>query len=69
MNKQAIEELIKFCEQKNLVDIASGLKKDLKALSYGSTEANKENQEKVLMIIRKSIKLDDLRKNKEDAKD
>jgi len=30
MNKQTLEELIKFCESKNLSDIASGLKKELK---------------------------------------
>jgi hypothetical protein len=34
MNKQALEELIKFCEtNKHLSDIATGLKKDLKALT------------------------------------
>ena len=33
MNKQTLEELIKFCEAKNLTDVATGLKKDLKQLT------------------------------------
>ena len=67
MNKQTLEELIRFCEQKNLGEIAAGLKKDLKTLTQDAKDANKENQ--VLMIIRKAVKLDELRKAKEDAKE
>ena len=42
MNKQTLEELIKFCETKNLTDVAAGLKKDLKAMSQPAS-SNKEN--------------------------
>jgi hypothetical protein len=44
-----LEELIKFCEQRNLVDVATGLKKDLKQLVAPAAKGsnpdlqNKEN--------------------------
>ena len=67
MNKQTLEELIKFCEAKNLKDMATGLKKDLKGLVQQSD--NKENaQERALMIIRKSIKAHDAAKMHEELK-
>lgn len=41
MNKQTYEELIQFFENKNMTEIAKGLKKDMKGLV--STKSNKEN--------------------------
>jgi hypothetical protein len=73
-----LEELIKFCESKNLIEVVVGLKKDLKTLTAPPTgtkspkniqEHNKENQERTLAIIRKAIKADDLKKMREDNKE
>ena len=67
MNRHTLEELIKFCESKNLKDMASGLKKDLKAIT--AAQDNKENaQERALMIIRKSIKANDAVRMHEELK-
>ena len=58
MNKQTIEELIKFCEERNLQEIASGLKSDITKSNGG-----KEMQNRVLQMIRKAVKNDEVQKN------
>lgn len=72
MNKQTYEELVKFFESKNLSEVASGLKKDLKGLvqpKVATAQSNKENQDQVLMIIRKAIKSHDQKSRQEEIKE
>lgn len=59
MNKQTLEDLIKFCEERNLNEVASGLKADLKAKQGG---VGKEMQDRVLQMIRKAVKAEEVAK-------
>lgn len=59
MNKQTLEDLIKFCEDRNLTEVASGLKADLKAKQGG---VGKEMQDRVLQMIRKAVKAEEVAK-------
>ena len=52
MNKQTLEELIKFCEERNLQEIAKGLKNDI------AKPNSKDMQNLVLQMIRKAVKDD-----------
>jgi hypothetical protein len=56
MNKQTIEELIKFCEERNLQEIAQGLKSDF------AKPNSKDMQNRVLQMIRKAVKKDEVSK-------
>ncbi len=64
MNKQTIEELIKFFELKKLPDIASSLKQEMKSLVIPNKKdsKNKENEEKLLTVLKKAIKKEEERK-------
>lgn len=67
MNKQTLEELVVFFEQRKLPDLAQSLKQDLKTLP--AKESNKENEGRILNMIRKALKKDEERKVKEELKD
>lgn len=58
MNKQTLEDLIKFCEDRNLKDLATGLKSDLK----DSKQTKEDMQQRVLQIIRKAVKAEEIAK-------
>ena len=59
MNRQTLEDLIKFCEDRNLSEVASGLKADLKSKQGG---VGKEMQDRVLQMIRKAVKAEEVAK-------
>ena len=68
MNKQTLEDLIKFCEQRQLADLAAGLKQDLASLPQGKAPtSSKDLQDRTLQLIRKAIKADDAKKIRDEA--
>ncbi len=61
MNKQTLEDLIKFCEDRNLTELATGLRADLKPKQQHSTQqSGKEMQDRVLQMIRKAVKAEEV---------
>lgn len=65
--------MIKFFESKNMSEVASGLKKDIKEFVVTNKDrghqANKENQDKMLQSIRKALKkIDKKQRNNDDVK-
>lgn len=61
MNKQTLEDLIKFCEERNLAEVATGLKADLKA-KQSTSSSGKDMQDRVLQMIRKAVKAEEIAK-------
>jgi hypothetical protein len=59
-----MEELIKFCEERNLGELAAGLRQDLLS-SQSATKQSKE--QRALQIIRKAVKLNEAKRDKEEV--
>ena len=57
--------MIKFCEQRQLTDLAAGLREDLVAAKSGAT--SKDLQDRTLQIIRKAVKADEAKKVRDEA--
>jgi phosphoenolpyruvate synthase/pyruvate phosphate dikinase len=57
--------LIKFCEQRQLTDLAAGLREDL--VSAKSAATSKDLQDRTLQIIRKAVKADEAKKVRDEA--
>jgi len=61
-----LQELIKFFEDRNLTEMAAGLKQDLVSMKRASAPPEKEIQDRTLTLIRKAVKADEAKKLKEE---
>ena len=59
--------MIKFCEQRQLGDLAAGLKEELVAMPKTAKPTSKELQERTLQMIRKAVKADEAKRAREEA--
>ena len=65
MKNAVLEDLVKFCEERNLTEVALGLKQDL--LQTAQKQSHKEMQERALQIIRKAVKSEEAKRAKEEV--